>query len=41
MGFMRVDMTTPDLELLVFEGKVEGDEVMVELGRNTRSCAFE
>ncbi len=41
MGFMRVDLATPDVELLVFEGLANGNEVQVELGSQLRACEFE
>lgn len=41
MGFMRVDLPNADIELLVFEGQTDGNNVNVELANQMRNCVFE
>ena len=41
MGFMDVDYTNANVDLLVFEGQTDGNNVAVELGDQLRNCEFE
>ena len=41
MGFMQVDFDTPAVDLLVFYGETNGNDVTLSLADQNRGCAFE
>ncbi len=41
MGFMQVDYNTPSVDLLVFYGQTNGNDVTLSLADQNRGCAFE
>ncbi|HFD86330.1 MAG TPA: hypothetical protein ENJ35_01490 [Gammaproteobacteria bacterium] len=41
MGFMKVDFDTPSVDLLVFYGETNGNDVNLSLADQNRGCVFE
>ncbi len=41
MGFMKVDFDTPSVDLLVFYGETQGNDVTLSLADQNRGCVFE